>query len=294
MNLIANALEMTDRATNELEAIFGSVYFKDSIEKYKEKDPSGAGMGRHHDSRGAPPLAYLWYRAREEIIFGTLDAIFSPGTASARIMALYKDLELAGPLALSSQLLDYLKSQDYFELAAFALSVATGYKEMGYEIEDLCLEKNNRISSMVAKMGNITTCLLCQENEQNKNDSNLSSHSLNIEQIKILLQGQIVPLLEQSARLKIKADAPRVVYLNLDFQINLSRQDISELCRETLLYFLQHAGDALAAVVLSIPQLQAGSSGTLFVRQGLAVVNPSGLPAALKLYNFTASPYIHI
>jgi hypothetical protein len=79
-------------AAGLVERMVGTDYFRRETERLKEEDPAGAGVGRYSARESSAPLAFMWLKAREELIFGELSGSFKKGYASARLSALGRDL----------------------------------------------------------------------------------------------------------------------------------------------------------------------------------------------------------
>ncbi len=118
-----------------IERIVGPEYFRKETERLKELDPTGAGMGRYSTRETTAPLAYLWLKAREDLIFGELSGNFKKGYSSARLTALGRDLAQLENAKNIGLLIKLLQKTETFELAVFTLAVASGYTGMGLTVE---------------------------------------------------------------------------------------------------------------------------------------------------------------
>lgn len=84
--------EDIEKSCDLLENLFGSIFFKKEMERIKDSDPCGAGMGREYCGV-ASRLFLAWHRAKEELIFGGLDEKYRPGRYGALIGSLGEDLQ---------------------------------------------------------------------------------------------------------------------------------------------------------------------------------------------------------
>lgn len=137
-------------AAGLVERIVGQDYFREETERLKEGDPAGAGMGRYSAPEASAPLAFMWLKAREELIFGELSGSFKKGYASARLSALGRDLAQLENAKNIDHLIKLLRIKETFELAAFTLAVASGYAGMGLRVEFCPGPESNILRAKIA------------------------------------------------------------------------------------------------------------------------------------------------
>ncbi|MFZ5651016.1 MAG: hypothetical protein ACOY4I_09185 [Bacillota bacterium] len=90
-------------------------------------------MGREYSAVGASKLILSWHKAREELVYAEIQGFFRPGLHSAIIGSLSADLSiLEGSRGIEAAALKL--SADAFDLAAFTLSVAAGFKRLAGNI----------------------------------------------------------------------------------------------------------------------------------------------------------------
>jgi len=117
--------EDVGKASDFVENLFGKTFFKKGVERIKDSDPSGAGMGREFSGEGAAKLFLAWHRVREELAFGGLDGIYRPGRYGALLGSIWEDLLSLCGLPGVEQTAAGLMDDQTFEKTIFLLSVAS-------------------------------------------------------------------------------------------------------------------------------------------------------------------------
>lgn len=131
MNLSAEYLfsqEEIEEACLLLEKFFGVEYFKRGTRLMKDSDPPGAGMGRLSTGSTAPKLLLAWHRSREELIYASLQGVFTPGVHSAVIGVLGRCLKTLGDDPGVRRATGGLSSDTGFDRTFFLLWVAAGLR----------------------------------------------------------------------------------------------------------------------------------------------------------------------
>lgn len=117
--------EDVGKASDFIENLFGKNFFKKGVERIKDSDPSGAGMGREFSGEGAAKLFLAWHRVREELAFGGLEGIYRPGRYGALLGSIWEDLLSLHGLPGVDQAAAGLMNDQSFEKTVFLLSVAS-------------------------------------------------------------------------------------------------------------------------------------------------------------------------
>lgn len=254
---VDNPSRETEQAAILLENLYGRQFFKKGVEELKEGDPNGAGMGRYGYPAAIPPLAYLWYRAREELIFGELTGEFKAGYASARLRALGGDLDLLKNIRGIEKVLEQLKKIETFELACFALSVAAGYRRK--DIPVLFFKKNNNAQFICFSItpGNTPLTVWCGQWE---NLPGLDPKSRFFDD-------------ELFSGTKPAVNAPVLLYLNV-VENRLTPNFDQTAISGAISGWLDKTGNPVQAVILSHGLLRSGRRGLTFTRPSLLLTKP--------------------
>ncbi len=244
--------EEVKTAASLLERIIGPEYFKKQVELLKESDPMGAGMGRYGHPPSVSPLAYIWLKAREELIYGEIGGRFRPGYASARLSELGKNLVLLQHRNDLVQIIKLLAPEETFELAALALNVAAGCLKMDLlgnfrpdpDVNLICLEINHKEAAGIY-------CSVWDAAHQAAGD--------NMEQaFPAITPGKPQPVI-------------LYVGVTADREINLEGMHLSQTAQQ----WLAGPGRIAEAVVLSQGRLTSGKNGLTFFRHSYVIKNPA-------------------
>lgn len=117
--------EDVEKACDFLENLFGKNFFKKGIERIKDSDPSGAGIGREYSGEGAAKLFLAWHRVREELAFGGLSGVYRPGRYGALLGSIWEDLRSLSGLPGIEGAASGLMDDQTFEKTIFLLSIAS-------------------------------------------------------------------------------------------------------------------------------------------------------------------------
>lgn len=247
-----SSVEEVAEAASLLERIIGPGYFKKQVELLKENDPLGAGMGRYGRPPSVSPLAYIWLKAREELIYGEIAGGFRSGYASARLRELGKDIAPLQHLKELRRMIGLLTREETFELAALALHVAAGCRK-----EDLPGE-------FCPDQGVNLTCMVIHDEEAagvycSIWDAAAQAAAGGIE--------QAFPVITK------EMPQPALLYVGIIADGEVNPED-GYLVR-TAQQWLEGPGETAAAAVLCQGRLNTGKKGLTFFRKSYVLRNPS-------------------
>ncbi|HBV97621.1 MAG: hypothetical protein JL50_03740 [Peptococcaceae bacterium BICA1-7] len=117
--------EDIEKAADFIEFLFGKNFFKSGVERIKDSDPSGAGMGREYSGKEEAKLFLAWHRVREELAFGGLDGVYRPGRYGALLGSLWEDLMPLSKVPGIEETAAGLMDNHAFEKTIFLLFVAS-------------------------------------------------------------------------------------------------------------------------------------------------------------------------
>lgn len=128
--------EQVETGLASIEKLAGLGWLKKWVHHLKETQPALAAMGGFlaPESIGVPPLAYLWYQAREELAMEQLGWSMGHGYAGQRVAALGKYVEALGVETLK-EATEFLKAGTEFEPAIYKLQIASYFARAGMQVE---------------------------------------------------------------------------------------------------------------------------------------------------------------
>lgn len=124
-------------ALDYLELILGQDWLETNLKVMKDGQNGQGGFGRNidYDALGIPHVAKMWYKAREETIDLEIIGGGLPGLYSLSAAAVASDLEVLKDCAGLQTMLDELKDAKLSLPTVYLLAIASGYAQIGYNID---------------------------------------------------------------------------------------------------------------------------------------------------------------
>lgn len=158
--------DQVERGLDSIEKLAGLGWLKKWVHHLKERQPALAAMGGFLDpeSVGVPPLAYLWYQAREELAMEQLGWSKGRGYAGQRVAALGKYVEALGVETVKKGT-EFLKASTEFEPAIYKLQIAAHFARAGMQVEIIWDGQNSTKPDIISNNTTLdkkieTTCSL--------------------------------------------------------------------------------------------------------------------------------------
>lgn len=125
------------QAVEQLESFLGISWLKEKLTLIKKshggKVSFGCGIGSGCSE--VAYVAYLWYRAQEELVFSEISGMDDPGPYSLHAAVIGEDLTILRECTGLTKKIEALKTIDQSLRAMCELGLATGYLRRGYEVE---------------------------------------------------------------------------------------------------------------------------------------------------------------
>jgi len=151
-----------DRALVEVEALAGTDWLKLCTDRLKEAGAAGPAVGRYGSipPDRVPPLAYLWYRVKEERALAALNPGAGVSVNMLRLGDLHGDLCLLRQCPGFSDWWPGFREGVDFPLASHQLAVAAGLMRRGWRVELGTRANDRRLNLSFSGMHVRAHCLL--------------------------------------------------------------------------------------------------------------------------------------
>jgi len=126
-------IQSLDSALNSIEMAAGTGWLEEHTHRIKdiEDKKSSQAIFGEYTALGVPPLAYIWYKAREILALGYILGNFNPGYWGLTAAWLGQNIVKVADIGSFASLMGRLKGAEEFRAACGELYIAAGYLTLG-------------------------------------------------------------------------------------------------------------------------------------------------------------------